>query len=117
VRDDDVNLAIRVMLDSFISSQKYGVQRDLRKRFQRYLAYQRDNNDLLFYMLQAQVRDELQYSRAMFKNLDQRIEVEQKYFEEKAKGIGIHQFADFYASSAFKAKFSLDTAAKKIVCL
>lgn len=117
VRDDDVNLAIRVMLDSFISSQKYGVQRTLRKSFHRYLTFHKDNNDLLFYMLQAQVRDELQYSRAMFKNLDQRIEIEQKYFEDKAKGMNIHQFADFYSSSAFKAKFSLDAATKKIVCL
>ena len=117
VRDDDVNLAIRVMLDSFISSQKYGVQRTLRKSFHRYLTFQKDNNDLLFYMLQAQVRDEYQYSRAMFKNLEQRIEIEQKYFEDKAKGIGIHQFGDFYSSEAFKAKFSLDKAAKKIVCL
>jgi DNA replication licensing factor MCM2 len=117
VRDDDVNLAIRVMLDSFISSQKYGVQRTLRKSFQRYLNYAKDNNDLLFYMLQALVRDELAFSRSMFKNLDQRIEIEQKYFEDKAKSVNIHQFSDFYASNSFKAKFSLDTTNKKIVCL
>jgi DNA replication licensing factor MCM2 len=52
-RDDDVNMAVRVMLDSFIGSQKYGVQRSLRKSFHRYLNFQRDNNELLFYILQV----------------------------------------------------------------
>jgi DNA replication licensing factor MCM2 len=117
VRDDDVNLAIRVMLDSFISSQKYGVQRALRSSFHRYLNFAKDNNDVLFYMLQALVRDELAFSRTMFKDMDKRIEIEQKLFEDKAKGVGIFQFADFYASNAFKAKFALESAAKKIVCL
>ena len=71
----------------------------------------------LFYMLQALVRDELAFSRTMFKDMDKRIEIEQKLFEDKAKGVGIFQFADFYASNAFKAKFALESAAKKIVCL
>jgi hypothetical protein len=35
---------------------QYGVQRTLRKSFHRYLAFQKDNNDLLFYVLQAMVR-------------------------------------------------------------
>ena len=46
-------MAVRVMLDSFIGSQKYGVQRSLRKSFQRYLNFQRDNNELLFFILQV----------------------------------------------------------------
>ncbi len=52
-RDDDVNMAVRVMLDSFIGSQKYGVQRSLRKSFHRYLNFHRDNNELLYYILQV----------------------------------------------------------------
>ncbi len=64
-----------------------------------------------------QVREELQYSRAMFQNLDERIKIEVRNFEDKAKGMGIHQFADFYSSSTFKAKFSLDTGRKLIVSL
>lgn len=31
VTDDDVDTAIRVLLDSFISTQKFGVQRSLQK--------------------------------------------------------------------------------------
>ena len=31
VRDDDVNMAIRVTLDSFINAQKYSIYKTLRK--------------------------------------------------------------------------------------
>ena len=31
VREDDVNMAIRVMLESFIDTQKYSVMRNMRK--------------------------------------------------------------------------------------
>lgn len=31
VTEEDVNMAIRVLLDSFISTQKFGVQRTLRE--------------------------------------------------------------------------------------
>ena len=53
----------------------------------------------------------------MFQNLDERIKIEVRNFEDKAKGMGIHQFADFYSSSTFKAKFSLDTGRKLIVSI
>ena len=119
VRDDDVNLAIRVMLDSFISSQKYSVQRNLRRSFHRYLAFQKDNNELLLYILQAMVRDELQYTRSRnFLRLqeEEEVKVEQQDFEQRAKNIGVHQFHDFYASQLFSSKFRLDKSTKMIVC-
>ena len=35
VRDDDVDMAIRVMLESFIHAQKFQVMRPLRRKFRR----------------------------------------------------------------------------------
>ena len=64
VTDEDVNLAIRVMLDSFISSQKFSVKRSLERHFARYLSSERDGHELLLHVLDKMVREELQL-RAM----------------------------------------------------
>ena len=51
VRADDVDVAIRVMLSSFIGSQKYAAQRQLRRAFSRYVLAARDSTELLLYQL------------------------------------------------------------------
>mmetsp|Transcript_46997 Transcript_46997/g.111948 ORF Transcript_46997/g.111948 Transcript_46997/m.111948 type:complete len:925 (-) Transcript_46997:100-2874(-) len=117
VRDDDVNMAIRVMLDSFISSQKYGVQRALRRQFQRYLAFNKDNNEILFYLLQSMVRDELQFARS--KNIlglreEEEIAIEKRDFEARAGAIGVHNFEDFYSCTMFTSRFQNDAASQTI---
>ena len=52
---------MRVMIGSFISSQKLSVQKRLERQFAKYMAYKRDANELLFYMLNGLVRDNLSY--------------------------------------------------------
>lgn len=64
VRESDLDFGIRVMLESFISSQKFGVQRSLEKKFKKYLNHNKDNDELLFFLLQNLFRDETQYSRS-----------------------------------------------------
>ena len=54
-------VAMRVMIGSFISSQKLSVQKRLERQFAKYMAYKRDANELLFYMLNGLVRDNLSY--------------------------------------------------------
>ncbi|KAI9183313.1 MCM DNA helicase complex subunit [Blastocladiella emersonii ATCC 22665] len=57
VRSDDVDMAISVMLDSFISAQKYTVMRQLRRTFAKYIRYHRDNDELLLFQLNDLVRE------------------------------------------------------------
>merc|ERR1712060_606953 len=45
VRDDDVNMAIRVMLESFIDTQKFSVMKNMKRNFTKYLSYKKDNNE------------------------------------------------------------------------
>jgi len=47
VRADDIDLAIKVMLESFLQSQKYSISKNLRKKFNQYLTHQEDTNQLL----------------------------------------------------------------------
>ena len=96
VVDDDVNMAIRVMLESFIDTQKYSVMRTMRKvwnricstssniivhisylwqTFARYLAYKRDNNELLFFLLRQLVHEQTVYLRNRYDTEPDSIEV------------------------------------------
>merc|ERR1719187_846256 len=61
VSEDDVNMAMRIMLDSFINTQKFSVMRSMRKTFSRYLAYKKDNNELLLFVLKQLVQDQAVY--------------------------------------------------------
>lgn len=51
VRDDDVDMAISVMLESFIQSQKFSISRMIKKKFANYITYREDANSLLFHIL------------------------------------------------------------------
>lgn len=97
VIDDDVNMAIRVMLESFIDTQKYSVMRTMRKviesfiptpsifdlislpvvlqTFARYLAYKRDNNELLFFLLRQLVHEQTVYMRNRYDTEPDTVEI------------------------------------------
>ena len=57
VQDEDVDVAIRVMLESFIQAQKLSVMRTLRRQFAKYLTFRVQFNSMLLYELQGLVKD------------------------------------------------------------
>jgi DNA replication licensing factor MCM2 len=57
VRSDDIDLSIRVVLDSFIGAQKFSVMKSLRKSFSHYITLKKDHFSLLLYILQTLFRE------------------------------------------------------------
>lgn len=57
VRTSDVDLAIKVMLESFIQAQKISVRRNLQHKLMKYITYGEDTNLLLLYQLQTMIID------------------------------------------------------------
>jgi DNA replication licensing factor MCM2 len=118
VREDDVNAAISVMLESFFTSQKYAVMRNLRSHFHKYLAYRKDDNDLLFYVLSGLVRD---YAATQARDLTgtgapATVEVDLEDFEARAREMNVHSCQKFYGSALFEQRrFSLDGERRKII--
>ena len=51
VRADDIDFAIKMLLESFLQSQKTSIQRVLRKKFDRYLGSTSDANQALHFIL------------------------------------------------------------------
>nr|WCZ58670.1 DNA replication licensing factor MCM2 [Seculamonas ecuadoriensis] len=103
VRDDDVNVAIRVMLESFFSTQKYQVMRTLRKSFQKYITYKKDHNELLLFVLQNMIRETLAFQYRVHGAANARhIELDAHEFARKAAELEIHDTAQFFESPQFR---------------
>jgi len=115
VTEDDVNMAIRTMLESFIDTQKFSVMRSMRRNFARYLAFKRDNNELMLFLLKQLVGEHISFYRNRFGGEQEIVEIEEKEFADKARQLNIHSLTNFYSSDIFKAhKFVHDPKRKTI---
>jgi len=113
VNDEDVNVAVSVMIKSFISTQKYGVQKHLTKRFSRYTNYQRDFNHLLLDTLRTLLREALHYEGVMgVAPGEAPVRLQAKHLEERAREFGILDLSPFFDSDLFRDnRFTLDPVA------
>ena len=102
VRDDDVDAAIRVMLESFIMAQKFSVRRSLRRGFQPYLAEKQDYNELLLHALRQLAADEQEYQKMRLRRLPDSISVVMDDLEARAREYRVYDLTQFYESEAFK---------------
>lgn len=126
VNDEDVNVAIGVMLRSFIATQKQALQKQLAKKFSKYTNYQRDFNHLLLDALRALLRDQIAHDAAMQQmrgaasqhsgaGASEEVEVEVAQLEGKARDLGVLDLQPFLDSALFAANgFSVDAARGKI---
>merc|ERR1719293_260958 len=103
VSEDDVNMAIRVMLESFIDTQKYSVMKTMKKTFSRYLSYKRDNNELLLFILRNLASETATYMRNRYGTEQEVVEINEKDLVEKARQISIQNLQPFFQSDMFKA--------------
>ncbi|XP_066943700.1 DNA replication licensing factor mcm2 isoform X2 [Macrobrachium rosenbergii] len=116
VHEDDVNMAIRVMLESFIDTQKFSVMRTMRKNFARYLSFKRDNNELLFFLLRQLVHEQTTYMRSRYGPDHDVVQVSEKDLLDRARQISIMNLQPFFDSEIFKANnFTHDSKRKIIV--
>lgn len=120
VIEEDINMAIRVMLESFISSQKFSVMRPLRLHFDKYLTYKKDHFELLFFLLKSLVDEALHLRMLRGKTLEESkllpVEVALDDFRQKALELNISNLEPFFQSHLFKEnQFSINLAKKTIV--
>jgi DNA replication licensing factor MCM2 len=115
VHEDDVNMAIRVMLESFIDTQKFSVMRNMKKTFARYLPFKKDNNELLLFVLKQLVRDQITYHKNRYRSEPSLIEIQEDDFNDRARQVDIHNLHTFYESDIFVTnRFKFDKQRKVI---
>ncbi|KAK6029004.1 MCM2/3/5 family protein [Ostertagia ostertagi] len=64
VNDEDVQAATRIMLESFINTQKASIMRQMRKTFSKYLTANRSSSELLLFILKQLVKEQMHYEAA-----------------------------------------------------
>ncbi|PIN12143.1 DNA helicase [Handroanthus impetiginosus] len=113
VIQEDVDMAIRVLLDSFISTQKFGVQKALQKSFKRYMIFKKDFNAIVLHLLRVLVKDALHFEEiasGSSTNLSY-VDVKIEDLQNKALDYGISDLKAFFNSTEFSnANFELDEA-------
>lgn len=104
VQASDVDMAIQVMLDSFISAQKFSVARPMRKKFHKYLAFQKEPFELLLYVLNSHFKETLHYQQLQRLPEDPEIDVVRMSVEDfatRAREVDVSHVASFYKSPQF----------------
>uniref|UniRef100_A0A0K8T808 DNA replication licensing factor MCM2 n=1 Tax=Lygus hesperus TaxID=30085 RepID=A0A0K8T808_LYGHE len=116
VQEDDVNMAMRMMLESFVDTQKYSVMNSMKRTFQKYLLYKKDTTDLLYYILKQMTLDQLAYIRGVHGVDVNTVEIQEKDFIDKAKEIKIFDVRPFYESKIFENNsYQYDSKRKMII--
>ena len=86
VTEGDISLAMRTMLESFIATQKFSHQKQMRRTFSRYLNYNRDNAELLLFSLRQLARDQIAFERSRLQDPNavvERVEIPEDDLIEK----------------------------------
>ena len=117
VNDDDIDAAIKTMLESFVSTQKLGVQKTLRRKFNRFIVTRGDFNSLVLFKLRECLRDNRQVEQITGQVEDAanyRVQVRQ--LEERCRDLDIYDLAPFLTSREFsQAGFTLDEGGATIL--
>merc|ERR1719266_371367 len=115
VSEDDVNMAMRVMLESFIDTQKYSVMKNMKRNFTKYLSYKKDNNELLLFILRGLAHETATYMRNRYGTEQEVVEINEKDLAEKARQISIQNLQPFFQSDMFRSNnFQYDQTRKLI---
>lgn len=117
VNDDDIDAAIKVMLESFISTQKLSIQKALRRKFSRFIVTRGDFNSLMLFKLRECLRDvrNIEQITGQVENTSHyRVPVRQ--LEERCRDLDIYDLAPFFESGEFsKAGFVLEEGGATIL--
>lgn len=111
VRPDDINVAIRMLLESFLQSQKQSVAASLRPKFAKYLSNHADDYQLLLHILRKIAKEKVKYKK-LAQNIagDEELEVEipKNQFVMESKDVYQGAIESFLQSKTFLSEFSMD---------
>jgi len=116
VRQDDVDTAIKVMLESFLQAQKASVRRQLQRSFRKYIIFGEDTGLLLMHQLRTLVQEAERMKILQKREIGNETTVGMDKLERRAKEINIYDLRPFYNSSTFaKHNFSIDERRQLII--
>ncbi|KRH94701.1 DNA replication licensing factor, MCM2 component [Pseudoloma neurophilia] len=103
VTAEEVDLAIKITLDSFISAQKFSHSKALRKKFSTYL---NENDD--FYVYQFILNEMFNEKIKSMREVSDSVLIDRSEYEKRVKSFGIKFNFGFYQIDTFKQGYNLD---------
>ncbi|KAI0029089.1 MCM2/3/5 family-domain-containing protein [Vararia minispora EC-137] len=106
VRADDIDLAISVAVESFISTQKLSIKKTLQRAspgFRKYLSQAKDHEELLAFLLGQLVKDRARFYQLQRRQQPDLVTVKASELDERAKEHDIFDTAPFLHSRLFAA--------------
>lgn len=107
VRADDVDLAIKMLLESFLQSQKTSIASALRPKLSKYLSQSKDDFELLFHILKQMIREKARYKK-LVEETDQAVidvDIPKEQFLMETKDIPHDTVDRFLNSAQFKREY------------
>ncbi|GFR50357.1 hypothetical protein Agub_g12567 [Astrephomene gubernaculifera] len=115
VADYDINVAIKMMVRSFIGSQKFTVQQTLERKFSRYLTLPQDYHALLISLLRQALRGVQREQAMLGGQADTQLKISARVLEDKAREHEIADLSSLYSSNMFRnCGFTYDRTANVI---
>ncbi|KIY67746.1 MCM-domain-containing protein [Cylindrobasidium torrendii FP15055 ss-10] len=102
VRSDDIDIAIEVAVNSFVSAQKMSIKKTLQRGFRKYLTQARDHDELLSFLLGQLVKDRARIYQLARHEPASQVTVKVADLEERAKEHEIYDITPFLRSKLFK---------------
>jgi len=101
VRADDIDLAISVAVESFISTQKLSIKKTLQRGFRKYLSQAKDHEELLAFLLGQLVKDKARFYQLQRHQQPDAVTVKVAELDERAKEHDIFDTSPFLRSRLF----------------
>jgi len=115
VRSDDIDVAIRVAVNSFVSTQKMSIKRVLDRSFRKYITTAKDHEELLSFILGTTFKEKARLWQLQKHEVPEKIDVSLDEFERRANAYEIYGDAirRFLKSALFNKngyQWTLETA-------
>jgi len=115
VSDSDLNMAIKVMLDSFIAAQKHATQKPLRRQFARYLQIDQNYNTLLLVKLRELVQERVGVNSVFGRSAGTDVEIRLQDLADRARRHGITDLSSFLSNDLRRSGFVYDASRRVIL--
>jgi DNA replication licensing factor MCM2 len=110
VRTDDVDVAIKMLLESFLQSQKSSIASSLRPKLMKYLSSSKDDFELLVHILKQMAKEKARYKRIVEESAETVVDIEisKEQFAMETKDIPQFTIERFFKSAEFSREFVLE---------
>lgn len=114
VNSDDVRVAIKIILESFVSTQRHMVRKTMEQIFANQLNYNRSSTELLLNVLKNMVLEQQQILKMKFGDVDV-VEIDEKEFRSRCRRVEDSDPSFFYRMPIFANNHFVYDAQKRVI--